>query len=313
MGHVRLQATKSEAEHARASSHLQAGPAGEESDVLEAQRRAAMDAATVGDGVGTSGRFKDSDFFIPTAQSGRQFEEGLSVRGGTASVMDDAVMDLLADDQVRTHSKLIHADASLIQCYTPAELSMYHTMGTEAEGIGGFESLHAMLQEGMVEQRRNFHWDKRKKQYVQLQPGEKLRAGKRMRTESGASVLSKNEPSGIYQKWSRAHQTKIAPTGQLEDAKAGNGAGLADRSVLFECAQFFEVDQGISVMYREGFAYWSCRFKKGGRGWKNPAKVQSATSGQGAGVREELKAPDQVRPLILDSQSEMQCCSIADK
>ena len=85
-------------------------------------------------------------------------------------------------------------------------------------------------QEGMAQQSRQFHWDKRKRQYIQLQPGEKVKAGKRLKTESGASVAAKKGPSGLYKKWSKAHQTRIAPVGQMEDEKAGDGSGLADRS-----------------------------------------------------------------------------------
>ena len=85
-------------------------------------------------------------------------------------------------------------------------------------------------QEGMAQQSRQFHWDKRKRQYIQLQPGEKVKAGKRLKTESGASVAAKKGPSGLYKKWSKAHQTRIAPVGQMEDEKAGDSSGLADRS-----------------------------------------------------------------------------------
>ena len=35
-----------------------------------------------------------------------------------------------------------------------------------------------------------FHWDKRHKRYVQLQPDEKLRGTGKRKTESGASVCS---------------------------------------------------------------------------------------------------------------------------
>lgn len=33
------------------------------------------------------------------------------------------------------------------------------------------------LQEGLSGQKKNFHWDKRRKRYVQLQPGEQVTAG----------------------------------------------------------------------------------------------------------------------------------------
>ena len=45
----------------------------------------------------------------------------------------------------------------------------------------------ACEQDGMASCQRRFHWDKRKRQYVQLQPDEGVRASKRVRssTESG--------------------------------------------------------------------------------------------------------------------------------
>ena len=83
----------------------------------------------------------------------------------------------------------------------------------------------------MAKQQRNYHWDKRKRRYVQLQPGEQVMAGKRMRTESGASVRGKGEASGLYKKWSKAHQTRIMPVGQQEDDKAPSVAGMEDRCI----------------------------------------------------------------------------------
>lgn len=80
----------------------------------------------------------------------------------------------------------------------------------------------------MAQQSRQFHWDKRKRRYVQLQPGEQVKAGKRLKMESGGRA--KKEATGLYKKWVRAHQTKVAPLGQLEDSKAASlGSGMADR------------------------------------------------------------------------------------
>ena len=42
---------------------------------------------------------------------------------------------------------------------------------------------------GMTARSKQYHWDKRHKRYVKLQPGEELKpSGKRMKTESGAKV-----------------------------------------------------------------------------------------------------------------------------
>jgi len=67
-----------------------------------------------------------------------------------------------------------------------------HGPGGGAGGGGAMEA--AVLDmvgedaEGIQSVKGGYHWDKRHRKYVQLQPGEQLRAGKRMRAESGASV-----------------------------------------------------------------------------------------------------------------------------
>ena len=85
------------------------------------------------------------------------------------------------------------------------------------------------VQAGLASQQRRFHWDKRKRAYVQLQSGEQVKAGKRMRVESGALVAGKAQPSGMYQRWSRATQLRVAAPGDLEDPSAKPHANLADR------------------------------------------------------------------------------------
>ncbi len=64
-----------------------------------------------------------------------------------------------------------------------------------AAGGGGCSGLEAAVMDMVGEDagtiaasKGTYHWDKRHKKYVQLQPGEEVRAGKRMRAESGAAV-----------------------------------------------------------------------------------------------------------------------------
>lgn len=89
--------------------------------------------------------------------------------------------------------------------------------------------IECCVQAGLASQQRRFHWDKRKRAYVQLQSGEQVKAGKRMRVESGALVAGKAQPSGMYQRWSRATQLRVAAPGDLEDPSAKPHANLADR------------------------------------------------------------------------------------
>lgn len=111
-----------------------------------------------------------------------------------------------------------------------------------------------------------WHWDKKAKKYVKLGKNEVMKAGKRVKSESG--VKSKKEgATGIYQKWSK--KTKIS---------IGSGTG-AERSAKLASAM-------------------GARFKNGGRGWDNPLKV-SKGDGDGDGPRgkqhDELRSADQVR------------------
>ena len=89
--------------------------------------------------------------------------------------------------------------------------------------------IEGCVQAGLASQQRRFHWDKRKRAYVQLQSGEQVKAGKRMRVESGALVAGKAQPSGMYQRWSRATQLRVAAPGDLEDPSAKPHANLANR------------------------------------------------------------------------------------
>ena len=89
--------------------------------------------------------------------------------------------------------------------------------------------IYCILQEGLATHQRNYHWDKRKGEDIQLQSGEQVRAGKRLKTEVGKSVLGRDEASALYKKWSKAHQTRIVPVGQKEDGKTPYVPGIGDR------------------------------------------------------------------------------------
>ncbi|KAK9809034.1 hypothetical protein WJX72_008211 [[Myrmecia] bisecta] len=135
--------------------------------------------------------------------------------------------------------------------------------GSAQEMTGAVLDLTADDQEGMVAGRKTFHWDKRHKKYVQLQPGEALVNGKRKRVESGRSLKMKDGPQGIYKRWAKANKAQIASAGGDDDDSHFANGTLADR------------------------------FKKGGRGWKNPLKKGLGVAD--AGARDELKNADQVR------------------
>ena len=89
----------------------------------------------------------------------------------------------------------------------------------------------------MLEQRKRYHWDKRKKAYVQLQPGEDLDvAGRRGKSESGAKQHAgkKKEKgsTGSFQRWAKANRVKLPAAGEYEGAAGfADNKHLKDRSV----------------------------------------------------------------------------------
>lgn len=133
-----------------------------------------------------------------------------------------------------------------------------------------------------------WHWDKKAKKYVKLNKNEAMKAGKRVRTESGVTKRTGEGPSGIYEKWSR--KTKVS---------IGSGTG-ADKSAKLADAM-------------------GARFDKGGRGWANPLKARNdddggyragadgggsgrKTRGHNKGQRDELKNADEVRKNRKDEE-----------
>lgn len=84
----------------------------------------------------------------------------------------------------------------------------------------------------MMDQRKKYHWDKRKKAYVQLQPGEDIDvAGRRGRSESGAKQQAgkkkKEGSTGSFQRWAKANRVRLPAAGEHEGA-----AGFADNKQM---------------------------------------------------------------------------------
>ncbi|KAL3143989.1 hypothetical protein ABBQ32_003797 [Trebouxia sp. C0010 RCD-2024] len=124
----------------------------------------------------------------------------------------------------------------------------------------------------MASLQKRHHWDKRKRRYIQLQPKEEVKAGKRVKTESGATATGPDAPSGLYQKWVKTNKRRVSHAGEEE-----NGAAAA---------------------YSKNLAN---RFKKGGRGWVNPAKAPAGPA-HGKGPKPELRTMDQVRKSRKDAE-----------
>ena len=71
-------------------------------------------------------------------------------------------------------------------------------------------------------QRANYHWDKKKRRYIKMQPGEELNAkGKRsVKNEAGKKVKAANQ-GHLYKRWKQSTNMEIPASGQLESADAG--------------------------------------------------------------------------------------------
>ena len=99
--------------------------------------------------------------------------------------------------------------------------------------------MRILWQAGLAAQQRQFHWDKRRRQYVQLQPGEQVQAGKRKRTESGklgAKKKGDGASGGIYKKWVRSSKLRVPAAGELMEGSGGaDASGLAERHVPSFC------------------------------------------------------------------------------
>ena len=77
---------------------------------------------------------------------------------------------------------------------------------------------------------KRHHWDKKKRRYIQLQPKEEIKAGKRLKTESGAKTTGDDAPSGLYQKWAKANKKRVTHAGEEESgASAAYSKNLANR------------------------------------------------------------------------------------
>ena len=85
------------------------------------------------------------------------------------------------------------------------------------------------LHDTLASQQKRHHWDKRKRRYIQLQPNEEVKAGKRMRTESGARGVSEDAPSGLYQKWAKANKRHVVRGAQEDSSAAAYSKDLANR------------------------------------------------------------------------------------
>lgn len=79
---------------------------------------------------------------------------------------------------------------------------------------------------GITKKRATYHWDRKKKKYIRLQPGEVLTGSGKVKSESGARVNA-GQQKGLYKKWQARTHMKVATAGdEGEDRPAGEALGL---------------------------------------------------------------------------------------
>ncbi len=67
----------------------------------------------------------------------------------------------------------------------------------------------------MASQQRRYHWDSRKRKYVQMQPDEEVKAGKR-KAKDGSKI--KQHETGLYKKWVKHSKMQMPRTGEAVDS-----------------------------------------------------------------------------------------------
>lgn len=136
-----------------------------------------------------------------------------------------------------------------------------------------------------------WHWDKKSKKYVKLQKNETIKAGKRVRNESGAVLKDKQNLGATYERWSK--RTKMAVGG-------GGSRGVESGS------------RSVNSSNKNVADAMKNRFVRGGRGWKNPFKGakddENLQNGMKHGKRNssELRTVDQVRKIRKDAARKAQ-------
>ncbi|GBG67628.1 hypothetical protein CBR_g757 [Chara braunii] len=130
---------------------------------------------------------------------------------------------------------------------------------------------------GVAKKRATYHWDKRKKKYTRLLPGEKMTAAGKIKTESGVKV--NKSQTGLYRKWQQRTKMKIPAVGtENEDERPSSAGGRM-------------VGQG-SRSGEEGRGFGRGRIGGGGGGSLKRKREDSGTHWK---PKEELRNPDQVR------------------
>ena len=75
-------------------------------------------------------------------------------------------------------------------------------------------------QEGLAQQRRQYHWDRRSRRDICLPQGETGKSGKRVQMENGVKMKrGLKDPGKLYDSWKRNQKTKIQSIGTQEDVK----------------------------------------------------------------------------------------------
>ena len=172
------------------------------------------------------GKFRDDEFFLDVTPRGVNHTElGLST-------MEDALGRPMQD-----HMSL---DASLKQA----------TMDiVEEDG------------KGIQRQRKVRIWDKKKRNYVQVNADEvdRVRGGKRIKTESGAYAKKDEKAIGeMYKKWTQRTHKSVNATGSQEDPLSSGGGGKGRGLGRFKYRHHKSAEDAQGGGGRGGGGGWGC-------------------------------------------------------
>ncbi|GJP64096.1 hypothetical protein CLOP_g21121 [Closterium sp. NIES-67] len=173
--------------------------------------------------------FKDDQFFINSIPPNRHWESGLSVNGRPKNEFS-------------------------------AEVQKFEAEVLDLAPDDG---------EGAQKRKAVFHWDKKSKKYIKLNPGETLGPSGKVRTESGAKTSAGSK--GIYKRWKERTHMRVGGRG----ARGGSA---------------FDADEDAGGAGRGGFS----RGRGGARGGRGG---MSGRGGSGGRVRDELRSVEEVRKM----------------
>ncbi|CAI5950113.1 unnamed protein product [Closterium sp. NIES-64] len=119
---------------------------------------------------------------------------------------------------------LSHVPATL--SHVPATLSHVPAMSSRQRFEAEVLDLAPDDGEGAQKRKSVFHWDKKSKKYIKLNPGETLGPSGKVRTESGTKTSAGSK--GIYKRWKEKTHMRVGGRGPRMSGRGGAGGRVRD-------------------------------------------------------------------------------------